>query len=58
MPTRLLMWFCRVALRLLLYSAWATGRCSRGLAEEAGDLQKELDAQLWRDAKAPEKYED
>jgi len=61
MPVRLMMWFCRVVLRMLktLYYNRLNGACVPGLEREFNDLMAELNDHLWPPhGKPPAAYED
>ena len=60
MPVRLILWFCRVALRIASEN-W--GRIfqtpiSAGMYREIVDLGKEINEALWPNGKPPKVYED
>lgn len=55
---RLLLWSCRVVLRILEHIAWKFKPCcSEGLKREFLDVLKELDEAIWPDGKPPKVYE-
>jgi hypothetical protein len=63
MPTRLMMWFCRVTLRVLksMVLAQITGsyHMPAKLEREFNDLMSELNTQLWPPhGEPPKTYED
>jgi hypothetical protein len=58
MPVRLMMWFCRVALRMMKAS-YRDEAYNPGLEREFNDLMKDLNEHLWPpDGKPPAAYED
>jgi hypothetical protein len=54
---RLVLWSCRIAIRLL-FAIWAGNRIidCLGLVREADDLRKDLNDALWPGGKPPEVY--
>jgi hypothetical protein len=63
MPVGLMMWFCRVSLRMLktiyCYATRSTEQIDFGLEREFNDLMAELNDHLWPpDGKPPAGYED
>jgi hypothetical protein len=59
MPVRLMMWFCRVALRMLkaLYCTRLDGSYFPDLEREYNDLMNELNGHLWPpNGKPPKEY--
>jgi hypothetical protein len=53
-----MMWFCRVALKLLWCIASSSDVLSPKLIREYTDIERELDDKLWPGGKPPEAYED